>query len=463
MRHRLLLALLVLVGAAPAAALQVQEPVAPESAPQVAARAAAVPETAWTAEEEAAIQLLRSLRKKERPSDQELAAQLSRPGPQLLSLFFEVFATRRVPAFAGDDPQMLSEIQERVIWLACEQLEREPVLAHVDAALLAGVDLGRRAASMALIGSVGRANDLPQLFALALADEETAIDKRLAKALRQAVTALVGRDPRAIEQLVTLRRITRPELLPVLVEAVGVAGDARGLAYLSEIAYWSEGLILEVMSQVPLLGPSGDAVIDTALRVRLRSYLDESRPGLCRAAITALTSLGDADAIAAMIPLLESENQGLRENAHWALRQLTGLTLAPSAEVWGRWHQGEQYWCLRNKAREFQRLRRSNPAEVADALRTILAHPLARDELASALPDLLKSPWPTLRVLACRTLGDLSSKAAVGRLVWALEDSDPEVVTAAHAALRKLTQLDLPREAIAWQVATQTDPSATEL
>jgi len=197
--------------------------------------------------------------------------------------------------------------------------------------------------------------------------------------------------------------------------------------------------------------------------VRLRSYLDESRPGHCRAAITALTALSDHNAVAPLIALLASENSGLRENAHWALRQLTGLSMAPSADVWGRWHQGEQYWCLRSKPREFQRLRLSDPAEVADALRTILSHPLARPELATALPDLLKSPWPALRVLACRSLGELSSRDAVGRLVWALEDPEPDVASAAHAALRKLTHLDLPREAVAWQTATRTDPRGTEL
>jgi HEAT repeat protein len=458
------LCLLALTAVASAVTAQESIP-QPAQGPPPPATAPAVEEAPplWTRDEEAAIQLLRSLRKKERPTDQELAARLSLGGQRLLTLYFDVLAARRVPALGTGEMQILSEIQEHAILLACAEFERKAVLGHVDAVTLAGLDLARRTACVALIGAAGRANDFPQLFGLALSDEEQALEKRMEQSLRHAVSSILLRDPRGVEQLVSLRRITRPELFGLLVEAVGATRDPKGLAYLSEVAYWSEGSILDVMGQVPLLGPSGDEGVDNAMRVRLRSYLDESRPGHCRAAITALTALSDENALAPLITLLASENSGLRENAHWALRQLTGLSMAPSADVWGRWHQGEQYWCLRSKPREFQRLRLSDPAEVADALRTILSHPLARVELVTALPDLLKSPWPALRVLACRTLGELSSREAVGRLVWALEDPEPDVVAAAHAALRKLTHLDLPSEAVAWQAATRTDPRGTEL
>jgi hypothetical protein len=262
---------------------------------------------------------------------------------------------------------------------------------------------------------------------------------------------------------VTLRRITRPELLPALVAAVGATKDARGLAYLSEVAYWHDDLVLDVMSQVPLLGPSGDEVVDASMKVRIRPYLDETKPGPCRAAIVALTALEDNDSIPGFISLLHSESSGLRGNAHWALKQLTGLGLSATPEVWNRWHQGELYWLVREKAHAFQLLREPSPAVSVDALREILTHPLARHELAAALPDLLKSPWPALRVLACNTLADLKAKSAVGRLVWALEDAEPEVAQAAHAALRTITRLDLPREPLAWQSATHTEPRGTEL
>jgi hypothetical protein len=469
-RHLPLVAVLPLLGGAalaqPAAA---QLPLAqPSRAPLEAGPAPAAAPRAWSDDERAAITLLRSLRKKERPSDQELAARLSRGGERVLPLFLEILVTREVPALEPGEtkqgePQVLSEVQELALLLAVAQLEREPVLGQVGAVLQSGGGVRQRYAAIGCLGVVGRANDLLQLFDLAFTQEETALDERLARALRRAVTALVSHDPRAFEQLVALRRITRPELLPVLVASVGAAKDPRGLAYLSEVAYWHEDLIVEVMSHVPLLGPCGDEVVDAAVKVRMRPYLDETRPGPCRAAIVALTAMGDDDSIGALIGLLTSESAGLRENAHWGLKQLTGLGLSSAPEVWTRWHQGELYWLVREKPRAFQLLRERNPATATDALREILLHPLARHELAAALPDLLKSPWPALRMLACRTLEDLEAKTAIGRLVWALEDPEPDVAQAAHAALRTLTKLDLPREPLAWQSATNTQPRGAEL
>ncbi len=463
-RHLPLLAVLLLVSGR--AAAQAPQAVAPP--PQEPSEAPAPVTRTWTEDERAVLVLLRSLRKKERPSDLELAARLSRAGERVLPLFLEVLVAREVPALdpgenAQEKPQVLSEIQEHALLLAVAQLEREPVLAQVGAMLLAEDGIRQRNAAIGCIGVVGHANDLMQLFELAFPAEETTLDERLARALRRAVTALLAHDPRAYEQLVALRRITRPELLSVLVASVGAAKDPRGLAYLSEVAYWHDDLVPEVMSQVPLLGPSGDEVIDASMKVRLRPYLDETRPGPCRAAIVALTALGDNDSIGGLIALLTSESTGLRENAHWALKQLTGLSLSSTPEVWTRWHQGELFWLVRQKPRAFQLLQERNPAVAADALREILEHPLARHELATALPDLLKSPWPALRVLACRTLEDLEASTAIGRLVWALEDPEPEVALAAHAALRKLTKLDLPREPLAWQNATNTQPRGTEL
>lgn len=417
----------------------------------------------WDADEQAAIQCLRGLRQKERPGDDELARRLSRAGDRLGPFFFDILATRRVPALGETEaPQVLSEVQERVILLALACLDRALLLAHVELALAVETTVPRRHAALGCIGAVGRANDLPALFDLALANPEAQPDPHLRAALRRAVTSVCKRDARAIEQLVTLRRVTNPVLLPDLVRAAGDTHDPRALAYLSEIAYWYEDLALDVMSQVPAVGPSGDEGIDQAMRVRLRSYLDERQVAHCRSAITGLTALGDQEAIGALIPLLESQNAGLVQSAHWALRQLTGLLLPAEAKAWERWHQSELFWLVRFKPQELQRLRNHDPAYVASALSQLLAHPLAHRELASALPDLLQNRAPSLRILACRALAQVDAKEAVEKLVWALEDTQPDVVAAAHDALCRLTDLELPAEPQAWQAATRSKPRATQ-
>lgn len=427
-----------------------------------AAAPAAMP--AWDAEESAALQCLRALRKKERPSDEELGRRLSRAGERLVPFYFDLLAARRVPGLTAEqEPQILSEVQEQALLLALAQLERGAVLNHVTSALLLERSPSRRHAALGCIGAVGRANDLPALFELALGSQETHADERLLAALEAAVTRVCRRDPRAFEQLVRLRRVTRPELLSTLVRATGDTRDPKALAFLAEVAYWHEGLVLEVMSQVAALGPSGDEGIDQAMRVRLRSYLDERQVAHCRAAITGLAALGDVEAIGPLIPLLASTHPGLSQNAHWALCRLTGLSLPAEAKAWERWHQAERVWLLRNKPSELQRLRNHDPAYVAAALRALLAHPLAHRELAAALPDLLKNRTPALRILACRALAEIGAREATEKLVWALEDPQPDVVHAAHAALRTLTGLDLPAEPEAWQAATRSAPRATQL
>lgn len=443
------------------AGLQAQEPASGATPSGTKPPEAVVPR--WSADEEAAIRLLRSLRSKERPPEEELVASLSLPGEVLLPLLFEVLQRRSVPALDGGEDQLLSEIQESVVLGAFESYDRDVVLAHLEPMLAAGQEPRLRHAAMLALGRAGRANDLIQLFELALPASELALERPMAKALERAVAALVRRVPATLDMLVQLRRITRPELLPSLIEAVGTAGDPRGLAYLADVLYWSDALALDVLSQIPRLGASGDVNLDEPMRARLRVFLAADRPGHCRAAITALTALADLESIGTFITLLSAEDRGLRENAHWALKQLTGLSYSPTQETWARWHQSELSWMVRSRAREFHRLQDGDAAESADALRTILTHPFARGELCATLPELLKSRHVPLRELACRTLGELEVVAATEKLVWALEDPVLEVRQAAHAALRRLTHLDLPLEPIAWQGATGADPRGNEL
>src|SRR5262245_22027755 len=170
-----------------------------------------------------AIELLRSLRRKDRPEDDELAQRLARPGERIVPVLFDVLASRRVPVLdpaSAAAPQILSEIQENIALLALAQLERDPVPSYATAAVAADASLERRGAALECIGAVTHANDLPQLFELTLAGNETRPEERLERALRRAVSTVVAHDPRAVEQLVNLRRITRVELLPALVEAV---------------------------------------------------------------------------------------------------------------------------------------------------------------------------------------------------------------------------------------------------
>jgi hypothetical protein len=422
------------------------------SAP-AAQEAVAVHEPAWTAQDQAAIELLRGLRSREQEKEEAvLAERLAQPGGSAWPLLLDVLVARRVPSFQPDtEPQVLSEVQERVILRAIGTLERDFVLERIAALGDVKDDQARTLAVMGCMGAVGRVNDLLALFELARPERGQAPDRDRAAALRRAAAAIVVRDERSFEQLVALRRLTPVELLPALIKAVGDARDGRGLRFLSDVAYWHEDLVADVLAQVRRVGPSGDADLDDAMRVRIRPYLDPESPSLCRAAIPALVALSDSDSLGPLIELLEHESRGLRQDAHWALRQLTGLELSASPETWGRWYQAEQAWLIRERPRTFQRLRSNEAGVAAAALREVLEHPLARQELCEALPDLLRNRVPAIRAMACEWLADLEVASAVPKLVWALDDRDRDVSRAAWQALRHLTALDLPLESDVWR------------
>jgi hypothetical protein len=419
--------------------------------------------SAWSPEAKTILETLRLLRSKERPPDAELAPRLAAAGERELGLFFDVLATCSVPApDAGSKAQTLSESQESLVLLALGQLDREAVLAEVATELGIARDAAARRAAVLFIGAVGRANDLPLLLELALVDSETALEKRIEPALRRATASILARDPASFAQLIEHRRLTRQELVPVLVAAVGDAGDPRGLEVLSEIATWHEDLLLEVMAQIRVLGPSSDPLVNESMKGRLRSNLEEGQPARCKAAMLALAALRDMESIGPLIELLGSEAKVLRDTAHWSLRNLTGLGLDATPEGWARWHQTELAWMVREKPDAFRRLRSNEPAEVSAALRAIGTHPLARDELRAALPDLLANRWPAVRILACRSLAELRARESVEKLVWTLEDREGDVSRAAHAALRTITGLDLALDPAAWQAATKSAPRPTE-
>ena len=346
--------------------------------------------------------------------------------------------------------------------MALGQLDRELVLTHVSSELAGTRENAVRRAAVQLIGSVGRANDLPLLLGLSLSEAETELDERMEPALRQALAAVFVRDPSSFAQLIDLRHITRRELYPVLVGAVGDAGDPAGLEFLGEVAFWRDDLLLEVMAEIRVLGPSSAELVNESMKGRLRSFLDEGQPAKCKAAMLALAALRDLEAISSLIELLGSESKVLADTAHWSLKNLTGLGLSPTQEAWSRWHQTELAWMLREKPHQFRQLRSNEAADVSSALREISTHPLARDELRAALPELLRNRWPAIRVLACRSLAEHHAEEAVPKLVWALEDRADEVSKAAHAALRSITGLDLPCDPAAWQAATKSPPRPTE-
>jgi HEAT repeat protein len=356
-----------------------------------------------------------------------------------------------LPPGLGEEEQatVLSPVQEQWI-LDCARVAGRADVLPLAHAMLAKGDVAARAAAIRLIGAVGDARDLENLLGRALDDAEEALDRRLCDALAWAAGEILGRDEYAFVYVSARWRSLREPLLEPLILAMRAAPGAAALHFLAEVIQWRAAHACQALAIVQEIGRSHDPGADGEARRRIRPLLDRSRDGLCRAAALALGALEDHASIPELIALLEADG-GLRANAHWALRRITGLSLPASPQAWRSWHRLESTWLEQAGSEAFLRLGSDDSREVADAIRSISEHPLAREDLATNLVELLDSDEPAIRTLACLFIPDLGDARALPVLLALLEDGDPDVSAAALDALRRMTRQELPCDAEAWK------------
>ena len=143
----------------------------------------------------------------------------------------------------------------------------------------------------------------------------------------------------------------------------------------------------------------------------------------------------------------------MQSRAVRALQEITDLSFKGSVSRWQAWYEEEQAWFDGEAGNAFDALRGGSDAEIFAALRSLSKRRLHREEIASGIASLLDHPTPAMRVLACQSLAQLKSPAAVLFLIDALHDGSDEVAEGALGALRALTGLDLPLDATAWERA----------
>ena len=311
-----------------------------------------------------------------------------------------------------------------------------------------------------VLGAVGGADQLAKIYGAALLKEETDVPGATRAAFREALAGILGREARAYSELREYLRGDRLELLPSAILAMGDAGDARGLPLLDEILTLHAHHGQLVASQVSLIGRSPSPEVNRRLAAGLRWVLDPARIESARAAVLALGVLRDHEALPALIGFLEVEHAGLRDNALWALRSMTGLPYAADARLWRLWHARELDWFTREHANLEARLASGNPAIVASALRAVGERLTRRDVLARDVLVVLESPRPELRSLACSTLATLDEPLAVPALLDLLDDEDPGCIQAAREALVALTGESLPPDRDAWVAVLVADHPA---
>jgi hypothetical protein len=194
--------------------------------------------------------------------------------------------------------------------------------------------------------------------------------------------------------------------------------------------------------------PIGEDVLSN-----VRRFVAEADPIALPEAILAVGYLDDCESIPQLIALLKSPRRGLSANALWSLRRITGLGIAQTPERWTSWHLSERGWWQRSWSSTLAQLRGKDVRRVKIALMEVSTRHLYRHTIAHEVAELLAHDDVDVATLACTTLAQLDSPAALPRLIKCLEHEDAILRTAAWNALRSITEKDLPPDPLAWSSA----------
>lgn len=424
----------------------------PAPAPEVAEPAAT---EQFTPAVEQAIRLLRILRDPAAPPIASLAVQVQTTEPEVLDALLAILDDREVPGSGSEEPQVLSVFQEDLISKVFERSARFQVLEAIQRHSNARPE-GASAAVLTAFGAVGGSGDVRELLALALDEDAEALDPRVGEALESALVSIASRHPDIFSSLEVQVHTVRPELLAVIVTAVGQTHDPRGVELLADIVDRREDLVALVSSQVRMLGPSRSLAVNTRLSASLRPHLEGGGANLQRATMMALAELEDYYSLPTLIELLGSEDAGLSENALWSLRRLTDLSYGADRERWAAWYEDELAWAQTGLRAERMRLNSSNPANAAAAIREYSRHRLFRHDLAMDVEVVLQRPETALRIAACETLAQLGSVYSMPALVDLMSDPRMALREAAGNALGRISGRELPAEPDAWLAVIET-------
>ncbi|MFM7283329.1 MAG: hypothetical protein ACKO32_16325 [Planctomycetia bacterium] len=245
-----------------------------------------------------------------------------------------------------DPPALADWSSQRTDLSAATVSVRQQWLA---ACLKAGDDPALRAAALEIYAQIGgRAHLRPVLEWLA--EDPTA-------QARTAVHSICARDPEGVETL-----------LAIASHSVALRPQACVLA-------------------VELGGPASTA--EPRAEAHLISMLAEPESQLCGELLLLSGHWQVQAAVPRLVELMDAESSGLRRDAHWSLRQITGLGLQPRAEDWRVWFDREQQWWHERLSPTLAALDADDPLVQQRGLRELGERHWRRAELRPALEQFL--------------------------------------------------------------------------
>lgn len=319
----------------------------------------------------------------------------------------------------------------------------EDLISHFMVLLEERSDTARRLEVLNHLRRSGRARGLA--FGLQVASGIPVAHLRspsFAGPVKAMVTAVLRYDPGGWEALPEAWAALTPELRALVLDALEGLDSPRLFACLEEMLRADRDaapVLLARMVRAPVRGPEQPTA---GIRSAVRAALHAEDPPRRRLGALAAARLHLTEEGPRLVKLLEDDRETVSAAAHRALRDLSGLRIAPDPEPWRSWLAREEDW-RSGEGLEALLAELASPlrGRVADALVELRRHRWCRDELVEATIARIGHEEADLRALACRALGHLRHPSSLEALKRALRDEEGAVRTAAAEALTQITGL----------------------
>ena len=173
-------------------------------------------------------------------------------------------------------------------------------------------------------------------------------------------------------------------------------------------------------------------------------------PATRREAAKLLGLASFAPAAEQLVELLEDEEPGVAQAAHWALERGFAQKLPPEAPRWRSWLAGARQWWSERGDQVLNDIESDDPHVALDALKELARQRYRRREISRAAVPLLLHPDPVLAEVAAGLIGRLGDGSEAPELIAALGRSESRVRDAAGAALRHLFGTRIENDPVAW-------------
>jgi hypothetical protein len=342
-------------------------------------------------------------------------------------------------------PNGLSSRRARVVYATCALAGSARWRPIVERWIVPGCSRATLSATYALCAECGYAPEMSFLVRAAASDADGACREDL----QRAMTSILVRDPAAFGPLDSLVGTAPASVRPTIVAAVEATKNPDAALLFARWIGARRDLRLIVLPHLARLALVLDKPVADEIQMPVRMLLEQVDGETLPEAIVCAGRLQDYAAVPALTRWLREGDAGVRANALWSLRRISGLVLDEDPALWVKWFADESAWWEHESANAFLALRTGTRAEKMKALRAISCLHAWRDKLVDPVAVLFEDEDPELSVYGARMLGRLGSRLAVPVLLDALESPVESLSDAAHAALEVIAGKKLPGDVLA--------------